>query len=65
MTGNNHQAPIVEQIIIENDNEKSTQTDLKLIEQQTIQNLLNKFKQPIPNNFIQLETDYIFTTKSK
>jgi hypothetical protein len=31
----------------------------------TFQEILSQFKQPIPSNFIQIETDYIFTTKSK
>jgi hypothetical protein len=35
-------------------------------EQLNLQEILSQFKQPIPNNnFIQIATDYIFTTKSK
>ncbi|WNE40304.1 MAG: Chromosome partition protein Smc [Mycoplasmataceae bacterium] len=30
-----------------------------------IQTILNKFKQPIPEGFIKIETDYLFSTKSK
>lgn len=34
-------------------------------EQSEIQKILNRFKQPIPKEFVQIEVDYIFTTKSK
>ncbi|MCE8164145.1 MAG: hypothetical protein I3274_08160 [Candidatus Moeniiplasma glomeromycotorum] len=32
-------------------------------EAEQIQEILNKFKQPIPNNFIQIETEYLCSTK--
>jgi len=41
------------------------QTQLIREEQLSLQEILSQFKQPIPSNFIQIETDYIFTTKSK
>ena len=51
-TNHNQLAPVVEQQVLDR-------------EANQIQDILNRFKQPIPEGFIQIETDYICTTKAK